>query len=142
MQSRADEYIVPGSINLTTRKDVFVNRTVTRTVIRSQNRGSPHGGGGGGTTVHSNGFAGSGGSYVKSGGRKQDHKEKSQYFMDGFTRRMVHGGLPGRIWRQHIMYYTRDSLNKGNKMKHLLQKIGRWNIIKMIMQTGIPDNDL
>ena len=61
-QSRADEYIVPGGIHFNLKRDVFVNRTVTRTVIRTENRDS-HYGGGGGTTVNSGGFSGHSGKF-------------------------------------------------------------------------------
>ena len=59
-QSRADEYIVSGGIDLSLKRDVFVNRTVTRTVIRNENRESA---GGGGTTVNSHGFSGHSGKF-------------------------------------------------------------------------------
>ncbi len=59
-QSRADEYIVQGGIDLNLKRDVFVNRTVTRTVIRNENRESA---GGGGTTVNSHGFSGHSGKF-------------------------------------------------------------------------------
>ena len=62
LQSRADEYVVPGGINLSLKRDVFVNRTVTRTVIRSDDRDSSHHGGGG-TTINSHGFSGHGGKF-------------------------------------------------------------------------------
>ena len=61
-QSRADEYIVPGGIHFNLKRDVFVNRTVSRTVIRTENRDS-HYGGGGGTTVNSGGFSGHSGKF-------------------------------------------------------------------------------
>ena len=61
-RSRADEYIVPGGINLSLKRDVFVNRTVTRTVIRTENRDSGFHGGGG-TTVNSHGFSGHSGKF-------------------------------------------------------------------------------
>ena len=59
LQSRADEYIVPGGIDLSLKRDVFVNRTVSRTVIRHEERSSGHGG----TTVHSSGFSGHSGKF-------------------------------------------------------------------------------
>ena len=61
-QCRADEYIVPGSIRLNVKKDTFINRTVSRTVIRTENRDSSHHGGGG-TTVNSHGFSGHSGKF-------------------------------------------------------------------------------
>ena len=60
-QNRADEYIVPGGIHFSLKRDVFVNRTVSRTVIRSENRDSSYGGGG--TTVNSGGFSGHSGKF-------------------------------------------------------------------------------
>lgn len=61
-QSRADEYIVPGGVDLSLKRDVFLNRSVTRTVIRTENRSSG-GGGRGGTTVNSGGFSGHSGKF-------------------------------------------------------------------------------
>ena len=61
-KSRADEYIVPGGIHFNLKRDVFVNRTVSRTVIRTENRDS-HYGGGGGTTLNSGGFSGHSGKF-------------------------------------------------------------------------------
>ena len=60
-QSRANDYIVPGSIHLTVKNDFFLNRTVTRTVIRSEQRdsSSSHGG----TTIDSSGFSGHSGKF-------------------------------------------------------------------------------
>ncbi len=58
----ADEYIVPGGINLSLKRDVFLNRSVTRTVIRHEDRGSS-GGSMGGTTVNSAGFSGHSGKF-------------------------------------------------------------------------------
>lgn len=60
-QSRADEYIVPGGISFSRKRDVFVNRTVTRTVIRTEQREPMQGGGG--TTVNSGGFSGQSGKF-------------------------------------------------------------------------------
>ena len=60
-QTKADEYILPGGIDLSLKRDVFVNRTVTRTVIRTENRDSNFGGGG--TTVNSHGFSGHSGKF-------------------------------------------------------------------------------
>ncbi len=57
----AEEYIVPGGVDLSVKKDIFVNRSVTRTVIRSESRDS--GGSGGGTTVNSGGFSGHSGKF-------------------------------------------------------------------------------
>lgn len=59
-QSRADEYIVPGGINLSIKRDVFINRTVTRTVIHDDNRDSHFSGG---TSVNSHGFSGHSGKF-------------------------------------------------------------------------------
>ena len=61
-QAGADEYIVPGGIDLSLKRDVFVNRTVTRTVIHHENRNSA-GSGMGGTTVNSAGFSGHSGKF-------------------------------------------------------------------------------
>ncbi len=61
-RTTAEEYIVPGGVNLSVKKDIFVNRTVTRTVIRTENRDSG-GTGGGGTTVNSGGFSGHSGKF-------------------------------------------------------------------------------
>lgn len=61
-QFGADEYIVPGGVELSLKRDVFMNRSVTRTVIRSENRG-PGSGGGGGTTINSSGFSGHSGKF-------------------------------------------------------------------------------
>ncbi len=60
-QSRADEYIVPGGVDLSVKRDIFLNRSVSRTVIRSENRGP--GGSGGGTTINSGGFSGHSGKF-------------------------------------------------------------------------------
>ena len=62
-QTRADEYLVPGGINLSLKRDVFVNRTVTRTRIHTEPRVTNSGGGGGGTTVKSHGFSGHSGKF-------------------------------------------------------------------------------
>ncbi len=59
-QSRADEYIVQGGIDLSLKRDVFLNRTITRVPIRSVEK-SPAGGGG--TTVNSHGFSGHSGKF-------------------------------------------------------------------------------
>ena len=56
----AEDYIVPGSVRLRIQKDVFVNRSVTRTVIKTEDR-SHHSGGG--TTVNSHGFSGHSGKF-------------------------------------------------------------------------------
>ena len=61
-RTTAEEYIVPGGVDLSVKKDIFVNRTVTRTVIRTENRDSG-GDGGGGTTVNSGGFSGHSGKF-------------------------------------------------------------------------------
>ena len=60
-QSRADEYVVPGGVNLDVKKDLFINRTVTRTLIQTENKASHSGGGG--TTVNSSGFSGHSGKF-------------------------------------------------------------------------------
>ena len=61
-QARADEYIVPGGVELSLKRDVFLNRSVTRTLIRTENRG-PGSSGRGGTTVNSGGFSGHSGKF-------------------------------------------------------------------------------
>ena len=61
-RATAEEYIVPGGVDLSVKRDIFVNRTVTRTVIRTENRDSG-GSGGGGTTVNSGGFSGHSGKF-------------------------------------------------------------------------------
>ncbi|MER2236358.1 MAG: TPM domain-containing protein, partial [Candidatus Limivicinus sp.] len=58
----ADDYLVQNGIHLDVKQDVFVNRSVTRTVIRTE-RSSGGGGGGGGTTVNSGGFSGHSGKF-------------------------------------------------------------------------------
>ena len=60
-KAQADDYILPGGIDLSLKRDVFVNRTVSRTVIHSNNRDGH--GGGGGTTVNSHGFSGHSGKF-------------------------------------------------------------------------------
>ena len=60
-QSRADEYVVPGGINLSVKRDVFLNRTVTRTRIQTEHRENSSSGGG--TTVNSSGFSGHSGKF-------------------------------------------------------------------------------
>lgn len=57
----ADDYLIPGGIHLDVKQDVFINRSVTRTRIASENRSSS--GGGGGTTVNSGGFSGHSGKF-------------------------------------------------------------------------------
>ena len=57
----ADDYLLQGGIHLDVKKDVFVNRSVTRTVIRTER--SSGGGGGGGTTINSGGFSGHSGKF-------------------------------------------------------------------------------
>ncbi len=59
-KSGADEYIVPGGINLDIKRDAFVSRTVTRTLIKTEPRDSH---GGGGTTINSSGFSGHSGKF-------------------------------------------------------------------------------
>ena len=61
-QSRADEYLVPHSMDLRVKQDTFTHRTETRTRIES-NSGS-RGGGGGGSSFHSGGgFSGRSGKF-------------------------------------------------------------------------------
>lgn len=61
-QTRADEYLVPHSMDLHVRQDRFTHRTETRTRIES-NSGS-RGGGGGGSSFHSGGgFSGRSGKF-------------------------------------------------------------------------------
>lgn len=59
-QLDANEYLLPGGIHLDVKQDIFVNRSVTRTVIPTE-RSS--GGGGGGTTINSGGFSGHSGKF-------------------------------------------------------------------------------
>ena len=60
-QTRADEYLVPHSMDLRIRDDRFTHRTETRTVIESDSRS---GGGGGGSSFHSGGgFSGRSGKF-------------------------------------------------------------------------------
>lgn len=59
-QLDADDYLIPGGVHLDVKQDVFVNRSVARTVIRTE-RSS--GGGGGGTTINSGGFSGHSGKF-------------------------------------------------------------------------------
>lgn len=61
--TRADEYIVPGGVELSVKRDVFLNRSVTRTVVRTENRGPSGGHGMGGTTVNAGGFSGHSGKF-------------------------------------------------------------------------------
>ena len=60
-QRDADDYVIPGGINLDVRSDVFVNRSVTRTVIATERSSSSSGGGG--TTINSGGFSGHSGKF-------------------------------------------------------------------------------
>ena len=62
-KTQANDYIVMGGFNLTRRRDVFLNRTVTRRVIRTENRDMGGFGGGGGTSIHSGGFSGHSGKF-------------------------------------------------------------------------------
>lgn len=57
----ANEYLIPGGIHLDVKKDIFINRSVTRTLIRTETRSSS--GGGGGTTINSGGFSGHSGKF-------------------------------------------------------------------------------
>ena len=52
-QTRAENYVVQGGVKLRGRSDTFVNRVVSRQVIRHENNGSSRPGGGhfGGTTI-------------------------------------------------------------------------------------------
>ena len=60
--TRADEYLVPHSVNLRVKEDRFTHRTESRTLIES-NSGS-RGGGGGGSSFHSGGgFSGRSGKF-------------------------------------------------------------------------------
>ena len=57
-QTRADSYIGQGGAHLRDRRDQFVNRTVTRQVIRREPvSGSRPGGHAGGTSINSGGFS-------------------------------------------------------------------------------------
>ena len=62
-ETRADEYIVSGGVELSLKRDVFMNRSVTRTVIRTNNRDPSGGHGMGGTTVNAGGFSGHSGKF-------------------------------------------------------------------------------
>ncbi len=62
-KSRASDYVVPGSINLSVKRDVFVNQTVTHVHVPRNDRDSHRDGGGGGTTVNSHGFSGHSGKF-------------------------------------------------------------------------------
>ncbi len=57
----AEDYLVPGGIHLDVKQDIFVNRSVQRTVIPKTR--SDGGGGGGGTTINSGGFSGHSGKF-------------------------------------------------------------------------------
>jgi len=57
----AEDYLIPGGIHLDVKQDVFVNRSVQRTVIPRER--SSGGGGGGGTTINSGGFSGHSGKF-------------------------------------------------------------------------------
>lgn len=59
LATRADEYLVPHSMNLRIRDDVFTHRTESRTLIESDS-GSRGGGGGGGGSFHVSGGGSSG----------------------------------------------------------------------------------
>ncbi len=56
-QTRADEYVGRGSPHLNVHDDQFINRNVTRQVIRRQQNVDRPGGHAGGTTVNSGGFS-------------------------------------------------------------------------------------
>lgn len=59
----AEDYILPGGVDLRLRQDVFVNRTVTRTPLPKQDKGPASSGTGGGTTVRPSGFSGHSGKF-------------------------------------------------------------------------------
>ncbi len=62
LATRADAYLVPHSMNLRIRDDVFTHRTETRTLIESDS--GSRGGGGGGSSFHSGGgFSGRSGKF-------------------------------------------------------------------------------
>ncbi len=61
--TRADEYLVPHSINLRIKEDRFTHRTESRTLIETDS-GHRSGGGGGGSSFHSGGgFSGRSGKF-------------------------------------------------------------------------------
>ena len=61
-KTQADEYIVPRSMNLTVRDDIFTHRTESRTRIETDS--GHRGGGGGGSSFHSGGgFSGRSGKF-------------------------------------------------------------------------------
>ncbi len=57
---RADDYVVPGGVNLSLKRDVFINRTVSVRVIQTHSDRDSHGGG---TTINSGGFSGHSGKF-------------------------------------------------------------------------------
>ena len=62
LATRADAYLVPHSMNLRIRDDVFTHRTESRTLIESDS--GSRGGGGGGSSFHSGGgFSGRSGKF-------------------------------------------------------------------------------
>ncbi|MBR0353934.1 MAG: TPM domain-containing protein [Oscillospiraceae bacterium] len=64
LATRADEYLVPHSMNLRIRDDVFTHRTESRTLIESDSGSRGGGGGGGGSSFHSGGgFSGRSGKF-------------------------------------------------------------------------------
>lgn len=56
LRTTAEEYVVPGSVNLRIKQDQFLHRTETRTKIESNSGSSRGGGGGGGFHTHSGKF--------------------------------------------------------------------------------------
>ena len=53
LKTEANDYVVPNSLNLYGREDVFTHRTEVRQVIENNNRS----GGGGGTSINAGGFS-------------------------------------------------------------------------------------
>ena len=59
---RADDYLVPGGVNLSLKRDVFLNRVVTTRIIQTPSD-NHRDGGGGGTTINAGGFSGHSGKF-------------------------------------------------------------------------------
>ncbi len=59
----AEEYILPGGINMEVQQDVFVNRTVMRTPLPKPEKSSGSSSGNGGTSVRPSGFSGHSGKF-------------------------------------------------------------------------------